>query len=365
MLCAELDPAAADCFQAVAGAKLSTDDAAGALSALEHCAKISQQSLDCRRDLLRVVASQGRCDDLRQLARDNPLTEGWGYGSYITAQLLARRGRAGDEAVENALSGTVERADEPDDVGRRLFDKASFKILGGAFEEAERELMKIDGITKGVQWYRPLLLLVESKLERGEDSEAVALARTALSHISSSPARTVFLRPEPRLLSLLYRNGEIDKEAFDERRSAWHLSAKNRGTAPMKLWLGFHGWATYGKLDADSALHDAPRFSLQDARSSPAARAAFARLLMEAERTINALPHLNAATRDCRVLEDPIGHVRSHYLLARALVETNKPTRACDAYTKVLHYWRASSSRTAKLARAGIDKLDGCHPAED
>jgi tetratricopeptide (TPR) repeat protein len=71
-----------------------------------------------------------------------------------------------------------------------------------------------------------------------------------------------------------------------------------------------------------------------------------------AGRAEQAISYLEAATRSCNALREPVVYVTSYWYLGQALEKKGDTKAACTAYLRLLDFWGRSKAKSVIAARA-------------
>ena len=147
------------------------------------------------------------------------------------------------------------------------------------------------------------------------------------------------------MLAVRLRAGRIDDVELESKRGAW-LAAWRKALLPRYVpyaWL--HGYAAVAAhigtaaeakraLDAQVSFGAIPTYAPRTL-----AAADVGRTFLATGRIDEALPWLEAATRECSAFDEPFAHTRAHLDLGLAREAKGDRDGACRAYDVVVARW--------------------------
>ena len=338
-------------------------DEKAAQDAYDRCVALAPSATDCLEQRAKIEARAGRCQealrDVQALVNADPQADD---GYYLRGVLLAGMGKP-RETVLAALQQRWARIDDAQEKKEaELTDRIAYAEWIGDFDEAVRlgsEWASLVGNAPDViEHAAPAATLCEVHLEEGRAKEAGRIAQAFLTRIDAlSPVHTEqdlsFLFVES-----LYRAATIGKAEYERRREVWFRN-------PQLRWLHGHAIPARDEQEASAALA-----VLEDPSELPKSQvrgietdAALGRVYVLAGKADEAMPYLEAATRTCSGLTDPIAQTQAYLYLGSARAARGDSHGACEAWSLVLQRWGSAkpASRTAQEARkrakdAGCEK---------
>ncbi|UQA60873.1 protein kinase domain-containing protein [Polyangium aurulentum] len=374
--CIELDPKYADCWQTKAHALLQLGRAVEAHAALERCIDVAPGAIDCIHDRARFAMQDGRCRDLEEVARTWSAKEpaaGLPY-HYLAVSLFAQ-GRP-IPAVRAGLDQAARRYRALGQTDVVEIHEACFSLVSGDFAEAERRVQRIgDGqgeLVGTASQARAVLLRLELYEETGRAAEGARYAEATSPRLD---ATTWLINPlsDPTvpLFAAMQRNGRMSRSDYEAERAAWFRGFDKRPSTDRAM-----AWATAYAAQARTAADGKDALSVLASLGSQSYHvpAGFSGLLEGLVGKVHwlvgdpraALPHLEAASRDCGALVRPVFHYQNLLRLGEVREALGEKEGACTAYRAILARWGgATMSITAKEAskRAGAlgCRREGAH----
>jgi serine/threonine-protein kinase len=359
--CIELDPEYADCWQTKAHALLQLGRAVEAHAALERCIDVAPGAIDCIHDRARFALQDGRCRDLEEVARTWSAKEpaaGLPY-HYLAVSLFAQ-GRP-IPAVRAGLDQAARRYRLLRQTSLMELDEANFALAIGDFAKAERRVQQVAGgpgeEASTISQARAVLLRLELYEETGRAAEAARFAEKTRPRLD---ATTWLISPlgDPTvpLLAAMHRNGRMSRSDFEAERAAWFRGFEKRsGSERVLAWSMAYAAQARTLAEAKDALSILASFGSQSRHVPPGDASLLDGLLGKVHLLAGdrraALPHLEAAGRDCGALVRPVFHNQNLLRLGAVREALGDKEGACAAYGAIVARWgRTSRSITAKAA---------------
>lgn len=368
--CLALDPAYADCLQPRASALFRLGRTEEAASETNHCLEVSPAANDCIADRMEMHALYGRCadmaDDAKRIIGNDP--NDWNTHRALATALLAQ-GRA-TNTVRAALDRGWDKAPSSQKERWMHFDDIHFALLEGRFDDAERAYLEWKPKDEKNSFDEPHRTMAQNLVELyevlGKTKDAARIADEYLSTREvwiKGFVRSIWDDPTIWFLKKKLDAGLMSRDTFQKERATWVDMWERRLDADMKnlVWFQAYVFPAESKEDAEEALTRLPVLkSLQYYRKRPTSLwNALGNVFLLAGRHREALPHLSAASKDCRLLYQPIEHTLTHYRLAKTLDALGDTAGACTSYRIVVDRWgkRRPSIHLVEDARTRLQKL--------
>jgi serine/threonine protein kinase/tetratricopeptide (TPR) repeat protein len=347
-----------------------------ATTALDHCIQMSPLGTDCLWYRAAIDEQMGRCSEVEADAKRAISKEPDNYFGYsLLASALVSEGRSAD-SVDAALQVKWTKSSAKSRPRVELHDRMNRDLLVGRFAEAEKEALKLEGLSANAESSAsshalPAWTLVEIYAETGRPALAREAARQFLEREGAwtAPYRVddVALARDvvPRMLMTLLQTGGINRSDLRSRRTEW-LDAWRKRTSGIylhHLWLYGYAAGTETWDDATEALEALPSFVPLPVFTPQGMTTAYlGRVYERAGRFQEAQAPLRAATASCTALRYPITQTQAFLDLGAAL-EGSDTKGACDAYATVVARWGTAKpkSQSAAAARKRMDSLH-CAP---
>ncbi|MRG94013.1 serine/threonine-protein kinase [Polyangium spumosum] len=358
--CLELDPKYADCWQIRALSLFQLEKEEEALAALDRCVEVVPAAVDCLRERVFARKHLGQCDrlesDVRRWITKDPSSALALSELAVALQSGGKKGPAVKAAVDQAAKKFREQG-RNEAAGRLRIHHA---IVSGDFEAAEqiaRELERdIAGESLEEKHIVPALALVQLYEETGQDKRAAEVAERFLAQRSAwtrPVVQTAWWDPTVAFLEAKRRGGALDAAQYTSARDAWAGGAGD----PKQAAVWFVGYAMPARTEAEARQALAVQPPLQPAafytQMAPRVEMLLGGVFFLAGDVAAALPHLEAASRSCTALDEPIWHTVAIYRLGVAREQRSDKEGACSAYRAVLDRWgRVKASVTAQSAAA-------------
>jgi serine/threonine-protein kinase len=308
---------------------------------------------------------EGRCDAVVNDARRFVLLVPQGGDGYrFLATALAGAGQP-RESVREAITLAVPRLAKARQARYELFATLHLDLLHGDFEAVEAALPRARALVAKESYdalhARFAILAAQLYLELDRPRDAAEAARDYLARHPAwqvppkSEDSALYQDPSAWLLAVQHRGGLLSRAHYEARRAAWlaaweaSLPAAHRGY----LWVRAFVEPADTAEDAKAALAAYPRYApLQPFFPFGIVDGDVGRVHLLAGDARTARPLLERATKNCRLLEEPVAATTAHYSFGLALEALSDREGACRAYGVVLERWGRASSSTAKKARA-------------
>jgi eukaryotic-like serine/threonine-protein kinase len=334
---------------------------AEAEAAAQTCIDVSADAMACQRIQALFDEEAGRCERVLESAKkriaidpDEPRA----YG--LKASALVALGKP--EAARDALDLEWSRVPAAEAAYGRPLDEARLAVVGGDFEAA---LALLDQVAKSAagksdEWEhaQPLLLRIGILRETDRIADAAAAARSfaerreGLVPDPRSEDFAIARDPSPMLARVARLAGEIDTTELLGRRAAWLAAWAKRGGPWLKGLVWVKSLDFVATPDEARAVLDEP--GVLDALPTYAPlmpiEARVGHVLSLAGRGRDALPHLEHAVVDCRMLAHPIEQITAWLELGKAREDAGDEKGACSAYGEVTSRWSKMPSISARDA---------------
>lgn len=351
--CLSLDPAYADCLQARASALFRLGRMEDAVAETNHCLEVSPAANDCLVDRMELHALFGRCEEMAEVARRMIAndTNDWPAHRSLATALLAQ-GRA-----NTAVRAALERGSESAPAGPRermqRFNDVHFALLEGRFDDAERAYLEWKPRDDKSPFENAHRALAENLIELyevlGKPKDAAKVADEYLSTRDGwikGFIRSMWDDPTIWFLKKKRDAGMISAATYEAERTKWMRLWESRLTPDMKpiAWMQAYVIPANTEEEAQEALNIRPELkALEYYRKQPTPlHNALGKVYLLAGRAGEAIPHLSAVARDCRLLYDPIANTLAHARLGKAQEIEGQHAEACNSYGVVLQRWGKS-----------------------
>jgi hypothetical protein len=206
----------------------------------------------------------------------------------------------------------------------------------------------------------PVKNLLHLYRETGDQARATNVAKDFLAHKRSWAPDDQSV--EGLVLAAALRGGVITAEQAREWKAEWYAamtaSIKTKSFTSDASWIGFYAEPAESRADAEAALAALPPGLTLPPRRTVQDTIPWAKVLLYAGRTDEALPLLRDITTAC--IGEPYLATLGFALLGQALDEKGDRDGACRAYSVVLQRWGSNkNSLTAEKVRARKKTL-GC-----
>jgi serine/threonine-protein kinase len=341
---------------------------------VDECIKVSTGAAACLILRAQLRVAENECDgleaDARALGAAAPESH---YSPRYLADVLALHG-AEPEAVKSALAKWVQRTPNPSTA--RPLAEARLALWTGDFAAADaagKAWQNALGDTADVKmrsdavWQR-----ISGLVESGKLADAGALANTFQAELDlslrSGLNEGVFGDMTPRILEVARRSGAVTRAKWSQRRDDWIAAWKK--TLPGKddaraVELSAYVVPVETADDAKEALERLPALLPFTFELLPTADFTLGKAYFLADRTADAIPHLERAARSCVGLESPVDTVRALMMLGHARAKSGDRAGACAAYDGVVARWGAAKGRSVTLEETERERKKlGCGSAD-
>jgi tetratricopeptide (TPR) repeat protein len=338
---------------------------AEATAETNHCLEISPAANDCIADRMEIHARFGLCEemteDAKRIIANDP--NDWSTHRALATALLAQ-GRS-TTTVRTALDRGWDKAPSSTKERWIRFDDIHFALLEGRFDDAERAFLEwkpqedknpFDDVHRALAQD-----LVELYEVMAKPKEAAKIADKYLSTREvwiRGFVRSIWDDPTIWFLKKKLDAGMISRSAYQTDRATWVEMWEDRLSPDMKNIAWFQAYALPAETAEDAkealAIHSELK-PLEYYRKRPTSlHNALGNVYLLAGRAADALPHLSAAAKDCRLLYQPIENTLTHYRLAKAREALGDQPGACESYGVVLQRWSKSRPILALVEDARI-----------
>jgi eukaryotic-like serine/threonine-protein kinase len=316
-------------------------------ASVRRCLEIEPDSMSCLRIRAILDEPAGRCDRVLDSANRRIALDPDDAAAYeLKASALVAQGNLA--GAKQALEQAWSLRSEESAARVRSLDQARLAALAGDFARAERHLdelaVAVAGRSDESDHAQGVVLRVAILLETDRAREAADAAR-------SFTARRAGLVPDPRaedfalardaapiLARALRVAGAVDQGELERLRREWRHGWNERAGP----WLRGHVWVkslAFLTTPEEAAGAVAERAALPAFAPLMLIDAPVGRVLLDAGRADDALPHLERAVADCRTFSFPVEHVWAWLDLGRAREAVGDEAGACAAYQEVTRSW--------------------------
>lgn len=345
-----------------------------AIAEFGRCAGFPSTASACAVSRARILAFAGRCTEAEAEIRDliaKAPTSPTPYEELANA--LASLGRPA-AAVAELLKQAEARFPDELRATNKLDDDVRQALWLGQFDEATKKAEALARATSSASSeaeHAPAArYLLAIDLETGQAARASVLAKDYLGRregwIPSVRHADVDLASalEIPILAVLHGSGQLSKDALDERRDAWAHSWEASANSNDRRYVWYQAYAGVAQTpeQARRALDALPKYAPLPPYSAISWRGMEGHARLLAGDATGALPVLESAAAECRVLFDPVLHIHAELDLGLAREHNGDVSGACKAYRSVLDRWGRARPRsvTADTARAHARALR-CH----
>jgi hypothetical protein len=165
------------------------------------------------------------------------------------------------------------------------------------------------------------------------------------------------------MLRAMRRGGKLSRADLDTRLGEWTRAWERRLPRLYHgyIWIYGHTGTVETREGAVASLAAAEKYApLPWYRPGLVADGLVGRVYLVAGRAADAVPLLERATKQCKVLDDPFTQVESFGWLGAAREATGDKSGACAAYGELVRRWKtAPQARSLRDAKGKLASL-GC-----
>jgi serine/threonine-protein kinase len=332
------------------------------VAATDRCLQVAPNAMRCLELRIEREEFDGRCEDVQRDAKRWAAVAPDSMEPLTALAAVAMVVGGPRETAEELLRQRWSLADEATRKLNELADRAALDQLDGNFDRAEKLLHDAERTAASFpnlwEHSNTIMTVAELHAERGDVSGAGRIAADYLKRRDAwvaAPRTDEFAlreEPTPRMLGILRQAGAMTAAELAEKRDTWIRRWKGR-VPSGQLWVHGYAAAAVTREDAILALAALPSYEpLPGYQESLMPSALVGRVYLLAGQLDRAVPFLERAARDCRVLAYPVLWMQAHAWLGEAYEKAGNKDGACEAYRLVLTRWaNARSSVSARDAK--------------